>query len=180
MNLDYDEVSATAGFSDVIFSPVEMHGILSGLLVVDEAVPEAQFLACIVSNEQQSPAAGAIDVLRKLHHETRELLGSNGIEFEPLLPDDEYPLIERFNAASSWARGFIVGLAKQGVSADKIVSADVSQFIHDLTEISNSEYEVEESEESELIYVELVEYLRMGALLLQEELQPQVSSQPLH
>lgn len=180
MNLNFDEFSSAAGFSDAIFSPVEMHGILSGLLVVDEAVSEGHFLACIMGDEQENPATTATEVLKKLHRDTRKLLGSDGIEFEPLLPDDEYALVERLNAASAWARGFIVGLAKQGVSANKIVSAEVSQFIHDLTEISNSEYEVEESEESELIYVELVEYLRMGALLLQEELQPQVSSQPLH
>lgn len=180
MNLNFDEFSSAAGFPDAIFTPVEMHGILSGLLVVDETVSDGQFVACVLDDEQESPAATVIETLHELHRNTQKMLGSSGIEFEPLLPDDDYALVERLNAASAWSRGFIVGLAKQGVSAGKIVSPEVSQFIHDLTEISNSEYEVEESEESELIYVELVEYLRMGALLLQEELQPQISSKPLH
>jgi len=180
MSVDFEEFVSKAGFTDTIFSPVEMHGILAGLLVVDGAVSEEDYIDCVSGDQQATIIGTASDALRELHKDTRKLLGSDEFTFQPLLPDDEYSLVERLNAASAWARGFIVGLARQGVSADKIVAVEVSQFIHDLTEISNSEYETEDSEEAELIYVELVEYLRMGALLLQEELQPQVSAQLHH
>ena len=181
MNLDFEQLSAITGQAEIVFSPVEMHGVLAGLLVVDKAVTESQYLECIVGEQPAVPLAEEVtDALHQLHKDTKVMIASEDFEFEPLLPDDDYTLADRLNAAGDWARGFIMGLSKQGVDAKKIVSPDVSQFIHDLTEISTSEYEVDDSEESELIYVELVEYLRMGAILLQEELQPVTTTQPLH
>lgn len=181
MNLDFEQLSAITGEAEFLFSPEEMHGVSAGLLVVDKSATEHQFVECIIGPEPAfMPTDDVTGALQQLHQDASKLLGSDEFQFEPLLPDDGYTLEERLNSASAWARGFIVGLAQQGVDAAKIVSPDVSQFIHDLTEISTSQYEVDQSEESELIYVELVEYLRMGAILLQEELQPVSTTQPLH
>ena len=181
MNLDFEQLTAITGQAEMISSTVEMHGVLSGLLVVDKALTENQYLECLVGEEPAIPLSEDVtDALQKLLEDTKTMIDSDTFEFEPLLPNDGYALADRLDAASGWARGFILGLSKQGVNANKITSPDVSQFIYDLTEISTSEYEVDDSEESELIYVELVEYLRMGAILLQEELQPVASTQPLH
>ncbi len=181
MNLDLEQLTAITGQAEMIFSPVEMHGVLAGLLVVDKALTEHQYLECLVGQDPTIPLTENVtDALQQLLEDTKTMIESDNFEFEPLLPDDGYALADRLNAASGWARGFILGLSRQGVNANKITSPDVSQFIHDLTEISTSEYEVDDSEESELIYVELVEYLRMGAILLQEELQPVATTQPLH
>ncbi len=181
MNLDFEQLSAITEQAEMLFSPEEMHGLLAGLLVVDKSITDNQYLQCLVGDQPEVPLSEHVtDTLQLLVKDTKTMIESNDFEFEPLLPNDDHSLADRLLAASHWARGFIVGLSKQGVSGSKITSPDVSQFIHDLTEISTSEYEVDDSEESELIYVELVEYLRMGAILLLEELQPINTSKPLH
>ena len=58
---------------------------------------------------------------------------------------------------------------------------DASEFLADLTEISNADFEVDSSDDSdEMAFMELVEYARVGAMLIYETLRGPDETELLH
>ncbi len=170
---DYQDLSQLVGSAEMLLTLEEMHGLLCGILVAGKKVSASMYIDMVTdegSDQKDSQTLGT--VLGTLYKDTISELQSPVLEFEPLLPDDDYPLDERMEAACSWARGLIIGLAKQGVDKGPDVSSDSSAFIKDMYQVSQTKFEVTFDEESELVYTELVEYLKMGTLLLQEEFNP--------
>jgi len=118
--------------------------------------------------------AEADALLTELHETTRNQLNDPGCEFELLLPDDDDDIEDRVNALGDWCQGFLVGLTLGGVSDFAPLPEDAQEIIQDMVQIARAgaSYEIAGSDEDEHAYAELVEYLRVGVLLINEELQP--------
>ncbi|MGV6817287.1 MAG: UPF0149 family protein [Thiotrichales bacterium] len=174
------EVFAQAGF---IVSPAESHGILCGLLIKDSATPVARYVQ-MVSNDPNSSASlkkEGEELLRNLYRTTIDQLHDPNLGLELLLPDDDEPLDFRIHSACKWAKGLIVGLAEQGVTSIEELPEDTADFYRDCLALAGNEYEVDDdSMENEQLYMELQEFLRMGTLVSQEELQPIKAPPQLH
>ena len=91
---------------------------------------------------------------------------------EILLPDDDQPLHERSLALVDWCRGFLFGIGLQPAAVCEGLSADAREVIDDIVDFTHIDLNsgVDDSEADEKSYFELVEYLRVGALLLYEEI----------
>ena len=106
--------------------------------------------------------------------------------FQLLLPDDDDELDERTEALGDWCLGFVYGLAAGGLSEDSELPEDTRELLMDFIEISRASNDVGEldddsdEEEDEHAFVEIVEYVRTGVLLINEELQPLQTSQIIH
>ena len=109
-------------------------------------------------------------LLRRLGRETEEQLADPGLAFRPLLPDDMEPLDVRVEALGEWCEGFLLGVGLGGVARQGELSANVQEILRDLQEISKVSWDVEADEDAEASYVELVEYVRVGVMLMREEL----------
>ncbi len=170
----YTSLSDLVRRAGLVLMPAELHGLVTGLLVADTSLPEDAFLKLVLEESEPGDvlASENAEQLRLLYQATREALQSPTLDFVPLLPDDDEPLVDRVDAACDWARGLLYGLTEQGVDRRKGLAEDVSGFIEDLGEISKGGYTVDETEDGEMIYADLLEYLRMGTLMVQEELQP--------
>jgi uncharacterized protein YgfB (UPF0149 family) len=95
------------------------------------------------------------------------------MEFEPLLPDDESPLNGRANALALWCTGFLYGLGTGHISDLEALNGDVGEIVRDFTEISRATGDDAEADESnEQAYAELVEFIRVAAQVVFEELLP--------
>ena len=95
------------------------------------------------------------------------------MEFEPLLPDDEQPLNGRANALALWCTGFLYGLGAGSISDLAALGGDVGEIVRDFTEISRATGDDAEGDESnEQAYAELVEFIRVAAQVVFEELLP--------
>jgi len=163
--------------------PSELHGLATGLLVVDSTVLESRFLQFVY--EGPEPGDGSVkesaQQLGQLFQATRAGLLATTLVFEPLVPDDDEPLAVRIEAVCEWVRGLVYGLTEQGIHQQDDLPEDVSGFVNDLIEISKSGYAADEGEEGEMVYADLLEYLRIGTLMVQEELQPiKAAPQQLH
>ena len=171
---DYASLAEQLARAELALQPAELHGIACGLLVVDSATPVQRYQQLVLqpAYTDDTPGLEIRERLRELYAATQESLHSTTLEFEPLLPDDDEPLDDRFAAACDWARGCLYGLIEQGLAPDDDVSEDVAGFIDDLVQISRGGYAVDEAESAELIYADLLDFLRLGALMTQEELQP--------
>ena len=118
-------------------------------------------------------------------------MNDSDVEFELMLPDDEEPLEARVEALGVWCQGFVFGLAAGGVKEDSDLPDDSKELIKDILEISRAGYVADDeaelsasvennNEEDEVALMEVTEYVRMGTLLIYEELQPLQSSQTVH
>jgi uncharacterized protein YgfB (UPF0149 family) len=147
---DFEDVLATAGsLSDA----AEAHGSLCGALCsmspyrmqdwVNEILPDGAALS------DESAA-----MLERVFTATANSFGEQGMEFEPLLPDDEQPL-----------SGHISDL--------EALNGDVGEIVRDFTEISRATGDDADADESnEQAYAELVEFIRVAAQVVFEELLP--------
>jgi uncharacterized protein len=166
---DFEEVLAGAGS---LADAAEAHGCLCGALCstspyrmqdwVNEVLPDGKALS------EESAA-----VLERVFAATTASFGAQGMEFEPLLPDDEEPLNGRANALGLWCTGFLYGLGAGHISNPEALPGDVGEIVRDFSEISRATGDDASSDESnEQAYVELVEFIRVGAQVVFEELLP--------
>jgi len=99
-----------------------------------------------------------------------------------LLPTDDAPLTERAAALGQWCQGFLHGF---GVNASGLeLSTDAKEVLQDLAAISQVQDALEESEDGEGDYMEVMEYLRVAPLLLftetQKSAEPVAAKPSLH
>lgn len=166
---DFEDVLATAGS---LADAAEAHGSLCGALCsmspykmqdwVNEILPDGAALS------DESAA-----VIERVFTATATSFGEQGMEFEPLLPDDESPLNGRANALALWCTGFLYGLGTGHISDLEALTGDVGEIVRDFTEISRATGDDAEADESnEQAYAELVEFIRVAAQVVFEELLP--------
>jgi uncharacterized protein YgfB (UPF0149 family) len=166
---DFEDVLAAAGS---LADAAEAHGSLCGALCsmapyrmqdwVNEILPDGTALS------DESAA-----VLERVFTATAASFGEQGMEFEPLLPDDEQPLNGRANALALWCTGFLYGLGTGQISDLEGLAGDVGEIVRDFTEISRATGDDADADESnEQAYVELVEFIRVAAQVVFEELLP--------
>jgi len=161
---------------DTEISPSEVHGTLCGLLSANSNAEADVWQQSLWPNRPSGDllAAEANEIFAQTHDITRRQLNDPTCEFEMLLPDDDDSLIQRVNALGDWSQGYLIGLSLGGITDFAPLPEDAREITKDLLEIARAgtSYDLEGSEEDENAYTELVEYLRVGVLLINEELQP--------
>lgn len=165
-SLEYNRLQQILDTLGITQQADEYHGALCGMLchgapqpdalVFDEIRPDAE--------AQSALASFAKSVLGELEKP----------EFEPLLPDDDLPLMQRVQALANWCGGFLYGLGTQQGLDIRSLSDEVQELVNDFTQISRAGLEESDdaAEEDERAYMELVEYVRVGAQLIFLELHP--------
>lgn len=90
--------------------------------------------------------------------------------FLPLLPHDDEPVSERAAALVDWCEGFLFGFGiNRSVDLSEF-SQEGREFVSDLKEITRMDVlSLEDDEEYEVAWSELMEYIKAGTLILREE-----------
>ncbi|HEC19481.1 MAG TPA: YecA family protein [Gammaproteobacteria bacterium] len=173
---DYHTLTNALTRLDTEVTPSEVHGTLAGLLCAHTGAGADVWQQALWPNLPSDDllAAEAREVFQQVHEATRRQLNDPTCDFEMLLPDDDAGLDIRVHALGDWCQGFLLGLSLGGVKDFAPLPEDAREIANDMLEISRagSSYDLEGSEEDENAYAELVEYLRVGVLLINEELQP--------
>jgi len=166
---DFEDVLEQAGSHA---DAAEAHGCLCGALCamsrygvsdwINEVLPEPGSL---------SPESAA--VLERVFQTTAAAFADPGMGFGPLLPDDEQPLPGRANALGLWCTGFLYGLGTGKISDLAALPGDVGEIVRDFSEISRAGSDDSVPDEAnEQAYMELVEFIRVGAQVVFDELLP--------
>ena len=152
--------------------PSELHGLLCGMVCVDSAISNELCLQRIEDELGAGPfSAPARDLLQELFFLSAAQLGDADLSFAPLLPTDRSRLNQRLDALRQWCEGFLAGLVLAGLDKERLLSPELKEFLADLVEICRlGAVTGEGSEEEEAAYMEIVEYVRMGVWLVNEEL----------
>ncbi len=170
----YDELNEALRRVGASADIAECHGLLSGLLCVKETVDSAAWISHILGAESDEDLELNEDgraLLSALLGRVLDQLNDLDYGFHPLLPDDEEPLAKRAAALAEWCQGFVLGLSMGGVAALGQLPEASDEIVKDMAEIAQMHADAEEaSNEDEVAYTEIVEYVRMGVLLVREEL----------
>lgn len=151
-------------------SLAELQGALCGLLCMDEHASRTGWHSRLF--DDFSPGDEEQQALTALFDETIQGLNSPQLAFQLALPGDDAPLSSRLSAMADWCQGLVYGLGTSGMRDDTDLSEDSREYVTDVIKISQVRFDdLEDSEREENDFEELVEYLRMGLLLLYGELQ---------
>lgn len=169
---DFDELARALRALNAGLGAADLHGSLCGFLCAGgngvQSFLEAVSLHELLHADADEQARSAV---ARLFRRSGADLDDDSFKFEPLLPDGERPLTERTDALLQWCQGFVGGLGLGGFTDEKRLSPDGREVLRDLLEIARSDVSHDSDEEvDETALAELIEFARVGALLLREDL----------
>jgi yecA family protein len=174
---------------DASMGAAEAHGALCGMLCARGTVELSEWVDHVVSEQEQGSDLlhDVVHKLSELHQATLDMISDASGDFKLLLPDDDDSLPERVEAIAAWCQGFIYGLAAGGIQQESELPEDTEELLKDMVEISRAGHDVDDGgdeaaneDEDEVALMEIEEYVRMGVLLIYEELQPLQTAQTIH
>ncbi len=173
----YQDISEALERIHIAADAAECHGALSAVICLNGADGQSLWLGSHFPQIEQQVSQGdalakqVADLLTGLYGAVSKQLLAGHFEYELLLPDDDVDLELRTEAMAHWCQGFLLGLGYSGVTDPAKFSGELGEIIDDITEISQVTVgELEYTEEEERSYTELVEYLRVGVMLIKETL----------
>ena len=152
--------------------PSDLHGSLTGYLCAGGQADARDWLAALrlETDKAEAAAAASSAPLQQLFRECSAWLDDPDMRFEPLLPAADTPVDVRADALVEWCRGFLGGIGLAGAADASGLSPDCAEILRDFSTIAGSRFEYADSEEDESALAEVIEFIRVGVLLLHSEL----------
>jgi len=192
--MDYTQINIAFRHLGIIQEIAECHGLLCGLICTQEILNQETWLDHLFEEGTGHPSSSAHapsgdttqaewSVLHQLYKDTVIQIKDPEFSFRMLLPNDEQILAIRTQALADWCKGFLYGLGVGGMDSSRHTPQNVQEIVRDLIEISRVYHDDEEEEDLEMdeaSYLELSEYVRVGVMLIYEELQAERDQQAGH
>ncbi len=169
--IPYKEFAKHLTNNNIIATPAELHGHACGMIIVNKDVTPKQWVDLILSDYsfEGSDDGKLLPVLNALFNYANDKLSADNYSFALLLPQDDEELSYRLEAMASWCSACLTGMAFAGLKSDADMPKDAHDFILDLDKISQIDTFSDETQGEEADFVEIVEYLKAGCLLLMSE-----------
>lgn len=146
----------------------DLHGSLTGYLCAGGRASAEEWPAALeIESDAGTPLRD--ETLIRLYRDCRAQLDDPDLDFEPLLPASDAPVERRAEALVEWCRGFLGGVGLSG-TATALFSADANEVLADIGRIAASHFDYDDAEEDESALSEVLEFVRVGVLLLHTEL----------
>jgi len=163
-NSPYAAFAALLASTGKPVSPAELHGLLLGRSCAGAGFEAEPWIADASELLGAEPADNVRQALVGLQEMVKGELSGSDITVVLLLPGDDAPLAERAKALGQWCQGFLDGFGM--VVGNAPLSAEAMEVLQDLSAIAQVQSGLEESEDGENDYMEVMEYLRVAPLLL--------------
>ena len=169
---DYASFQSVLRRAEADTDAAEVHGFVCGLACVPTPPAEDDWLRALLGEEMpESVSQGECrDALLACRAEVAAQLASTTMTFAPLLPADEEPLGMRSSALAAWCSGFLYALGLGGISDPAELTGESREVLGDLVEFTHMDADPGDGEEEESAYAELVEYVRVGVLLVHDDM----------
>jgi len=174
--VDYDNLNDALRRCGSSWDAAQAHGLLSSRLAVGGADAGIGWLQQVLEGTSEADAlrTECAGLLNTLFQDTFRQLSERLSEFEPLLPDDSDSASLRASALAHWCEGFLHGLvsADHGEALKQRLAKDpLADIIRDMLQLTRAAADEESDDETnEAAYAEVVEYVRVAAQLVYEEL----------
>lgn len=169
--LNYDDVKSVLHKLNTDDTIASAHGILCGFSCIRPDVKLDDWLnEVLVSIDLNNLNEKlAHEKLAQIYNTTLIQLNGTTLNFQLLIADENFTLREQADTLIQWCQGFLVGLGLQKISTH---DEGVLEMIKDFSEISKLDGDVLDNEENANDLSEIIEFVRMSTLLIQETLQP--------
>jgi len=166
------------GFNDLLQSNQLLvdaalaHGIICSLVCVGNLMDGQLWLELLlgVTGGENAMSSECRQALIELYDITSRQLQDTDLTFQMLLPTDDLALEQRVKALGRWCQGFLQGLQLADVNGEEVDEDEVMEFIDDIADIAHIDYDtVQPLSEDETNYMEIVEYLRVGVMMVYYE-----------
>ena len=178
---DLDQLGAVLRGAGLSCSAPAAHGRLSGCLVADPSLSGARLEQAL--GERHPPSGHDAEAFHQTVEALRlhvlRALNDTDLGFEPLLPADSEDLEFRTRTLGQWVDGFLGGLGQTPRLGGLKPSPEATEILRDFAEIARIEAEPEANEDNEQALAELNEYVRVGVMLLADELAPAQPRSPI-
>lgn len=176
MQVDYKLVRQLLDSTAPDLSPAVLHGALTGFLCSGGELDQ-DILPDLL--ETAIPPVVA-QLVERLASETRTDLQAVDYGFQLLLPADDSSLAQRVEALSQWCDWFNLGFAAGFMRPQTDLSAELLEILNDFSQLAEADAVDEDddgdAEQDEANFMELVEYVRMAAISLYQQLNDAAAS----
>ena len=171
--INYHAVQSALADVRAPMDAAEAQGMLCGMLTASLHVDAAQWIARVLDGTEPrgEPAHRVLEQLALTFQETRQGLEDSNLQFDLLLPGDDEPLSNRAEALGAWCSGFLFGVGSESAPAEALVAGEGREALAGLAEIARVDSEAAEGSDEDA-YAELVEFVRVAALMVREQVQP--------
>lgn len=166
--LTHAELESALGTLHLGIGASDLHGSLTGYLCAGGSAGAEDWPAAL-ELEPDAKTNLHHEALARLYRDCRAELDDPDLGFEPLLPAADAPVERRAEALVEWCRGFLGGVGLAGTSRT-LLSGDANEVLADLGRIGASRFDYDNAEEDESALSEVLEFVRVGVLLLHTEL----------
>lgn len=151
-------------------SASELHGSITALACVLAPEQALRELDALLEDVAGSAADALRDMARVCMTDTQRALADPDLSYVPLLPEGEPPLQDQAAALVDFCRGFLEGLGLAGVGAGRRLPAEVDEVLHAFTALAAGPVALDDDAGDLEALTELVEFVRIGVMLVHAEL----------
>ena len=175
---DGAELAGALHAAGLAIDPSELHGLLCGYVAGGGHGDADDWLQRLALDADDAASSGpdltksgltkaglSGGALAQLRTATLAQFAAHDFGFELLLPSDDAPLAERADALLAWCNGFLGGFGLAAPASDAL-SEEATEALQDIGRIAASDLAYEDSEADEAALAEIVEFVRVAALLL--------------
>ncbi|MGB0894662.1 MAG: UPF0149 family protein [Parashewanella sp.] len=172
-SLRLEKLTSALQAAEIGMHPSEVQGTIVGLICGGVEHKSDAWIPPLLEliNDGQSLPTELHALVGEIYLDALNRLTDFEFGFTLLLPEEEEPLNDRVEALSLWVQSYLAAISVVQPKL-KSASADVKEVINDLAEIAQIELDVADDEESEIAYTELVEFVRVAAILCYSEFAP--------
>ncbi|MDA3807276.1 MAG: UPF0149 family protein [Thiomicrorhabdus sp.] len=178
--MDFDQVKEVVAPHTELESPAFIQGMLIGLLCGDNDIQEAVWIKKLIEEANiKSVKESFLKGLHDLYQETNKGMNGSGFELELCLPDDNEALVYRAIMVGQLCEGILYGLGLIGClnDAENEIAPEVRELVSDFSDIASIDVEdlgksVADGDTEESDLMQLVEFVKIGILTINESLNP--------
>lgn len=169
--MTYESITEILKANDIIVDAAEVQGILCGMLAGGMDLDNQQWLEALADliNQSQALNDNAQSIVVALFDQVCQQFVESDFSLTLCIPDDDESINIRGSALVNWVQGFLLGFGLYQNDLTKC-SDDAKEALEDFSQIAKMDENMDDDEESEQAFVEVLEYVRVSAMLCFNEL----------
>ena len=169
--LDYVELDELLSGVEAEVCAAGCHGFLCGQICL-YGYPSAELWQEYIDAQttDDSLVDQCYDEIKVMLADIIDSMQSYDFNFQLMLPDGSIPLEQRVDALAEWCHGFLNGYGVAAGDLGLAMTEECREILEDFTRICRVGTDENTDEEDERALLELIEYVRMGTILIYEDL----------
>lgn len=174
--MDHEQLNAILNEHDFTATASELHGLLTGLVAGGMFKESNDYLHHMAElfNNGLTVKGSLKSASEQLVNEIFDQFESEDMSFELLLLDEDESLSDQAVELLNWVQYFLVGFGFNQRDL-KTASNELREIIEDFTNITRMDTELDDSNETQADFYEIIEFIRVSAILCHQEYGKQVN-----